>query len=536
MRGTATVVAGRTARRALRSGVVWGLLFGGLAANEALSYTHNFPTLESRTELARTIGTNAGLAAVTGVGHRLDTIEGFVAWRVFGLLVIVGAIWGLLTATRLLRGEEDAGRWELLLAGRTTRRTATGQALVGLGAGFAALWAVTSIALVVAGTRSSVGFTLGASWFYATALVAGAAIFLAVGAVTSQLGTNRRHANGLGAAVLAGSLVVRAVADSADGLGWLRWLSPLGWVENLRPLTGSAPWALVPIAVLVGACVVATLALAERRDVGAGALARPQVPTSGTRLLDSPLGLVVRLERWVLVAWAVGLGALAAVFGVVARTAGTADIGNGSLNETVTRLGGQAGGSAAWLGYEFLYIAPLVAFAAAGQIAAMRHEEAGGHLDNLLARPVSRTQWAAGRLGFGVVLVAATGLACALGGWLGTIGGSNAIPLGRMLQAGANTAAPAVAVLGIGALLYGLVPRIATPVLYAVILWSFVVEVVGSSLTTNRWVLDSSLLSHLTPVPAAPLRWSAVAWLVGLGLLAAAAGVAALARRDVAGE
>ncbi len=36
-------------------------------------------------------------------------------------LMVLGAVWGLLTATRLLRGEEDAGRWELLLAGQTTR-------------------------------------------------------------------------------------------------------------------------------------------------------------------------------------------------------------------------------------------------------------------------------------------------------------------------------------------------------------------------------------------------------------------------------
>ena len=49
--------------------------------------------------------------------------------------MLLGAVWGLLTSTRLLRGEEDGGRWELLLAGRTTRRRAAAQALAGLGAG-----------------------------------------------------------------------------------------------------------------------------------------------------------------------------------------------------------------------------------------------------------------------------------------------------------------------------------------------------------------------------------------------------------------
>ena len=49
--------------------------------------------------------------------------------------MILGAVWGLLTSTRLLRGEEDSGRWDLLLCGQTTRRGATAQAIAGLGAG-----------------------------------------------------------------------------------------------------------------------------------------------------------------------------------------------------------------------------------------------------------------------------------------------------------------------------------------------------------------------------------------------------------------
>ena len=53
-------------------------------------------------------------------------------------VIILGAIWGLLIATRSLRGEEDAGRWELFLSGRTTRGRAAVQAAIGLGVGFVA--------------------------------------------------------------------------------------------------------------------------------------------------------------------------------------------------------------------------------------------------------------------------------------------------------------------------------------------------------------------------------------------------------------
>ena len=43
-------------------------------------------------------------------------MAGFTACRVLTGITIIGSIWGLMTSTGLLRGEEDAGRWELLLA------------------------------------------------------------------------------------------------------------------------------------------------------------------------------------------------------------------------------------------------------------------------------------------------------------------------------------------------------------------------------------------------------------------------------------
>jgi ABC-2 type transport system permease protein len=117
-RVAATAIALLTARRAVRSAVPWGVVFGMLIANEALAYRSSFPTRASRQQLAETFGRNDALASMVGPARRLDTVGGFLAWRVFGLLILVGAVWGLLTATRLLRGEEDAGRWELLLAAR----------------------------------------------------------------------------------------------------------------------------------------------------------------------------------------------------------------------------------------------------------------------------------------------------------------------------------------------------------------------------------------------------------------------------------
>jgi ABC-2 type transport system permease protein len=201
-RRAATVIFAQSARRAIRSGVLWGAIFGLYVYASAAGYAASYPSLAARRRLATSFGANAGLAALLGPARRLETVAGFTAWRTMGVLTIVGAIWGLLLATRMLRGEEDAGRWELMLSGQTTRRRAASQAIAGMGAGLLALWTVTALATIAAGSTSKVRFPVTGSLYLATSLMAGASLALALGLLAGQLAATRRQANAVGAATL----------------------------------------------------------------------------------------------------------------------------------------------------------------------------------------------------------------------------------------------------------------------------------------------------------------------------------------------
>lgn len=146
-------------------------------------------------------------------------------------------------------------------------------------------------------------------------------MFLAIGALTSQLAGTGRQANGLAAAIFAVCFLIRMVADAVSSLGWMRWISPLGWAENVHPFRGSQPLALLPIAPLAIGAAALAVTLAGRRDVGTAIFARRKVVKTDTRLLGSPALLTIRLERSVALASIAGLGLLALIFGVVARSA-----------------------------------------------------------------------------------------------------------------------------------------------------------------------------------------------------------------------
>jgi ABC-2 type transport system permease protein len=524
------VIARHTARSALRWAVVWGAVFGLFVIGTVQAFVKGYPTAADRIQLAQSM---RAFEVLIGQGHHLETVAGFTSWRLMTTTAVIGAIWALRTSTGLLRGEEDAGRWELLLAGPTTPRRATFEALVGLGGSLLAMYVATAVFTLAAGGLPAAHFPLDLSLLYALSLVSGAAMFLAIGALASQVAANSGQATLLGSAVLGLSFVIRLVADANSSLGWLRWASPLGWLEELSALKDPEPIALLPIFALVVACCALTVVLAGRRDLNASVLREPEPGIGGTRWLSGPTGLAFRLSRNTALFWLLGLGGYAVLLGSLTRSAsGLITASSPTVAATLGKLGIRQAAQG-YLGLIFLLAAVAIALAAASQVSAMRDEEASARIENLLVRPVSRLSWLAGRLGVGLGLVVLLGLACGLGTWLGSANQHTGTSPLTLLQAGLNVTAPAIFVLGAGTLVFGVRPQLTAAAGYAIVAWSFLMDLLGALIKNADWLKDSSLFTHLALAPAVKPDWGADAVMVGLGLACAAIGAIAFQRRDI---
>ena len=448
-----------TARTTLRSGLLWGLVFGAYIVIQALSYASTYTTQPSRDALARSFSSSSGLNALVGPAHQLGTVMGYTTWKSLGALTAFGAVWAILLSSRLMRGEEDAGRWEILLAGQTTRARAAAQAGIGLGAGFVALFGVVALTTIALGHSSQVHYSASSAVFFAMAITSGAAIFLAVGMLTSQLASTRRQAAAYGAFVLGVCFAVRMVADTSPSVGWMNWATPLGWVDELQPFTNPQPFVLVAIWGLIGALAVSAVMLAARRDLGASILPDGSHGPAHTLLLFGPVGLALRTIRPAILGWFVGIGAFGLLLGSVAKQAAKSIEASPSARAALSRLGGTGGEVKAYLGISFLIFTLFVTLIACGQITTMRHEESGGLVEHLLVRPVSRLRWMVDRLGVALGVVVLGGLLAGVFTWLGLVSQGIAVGLATMVGAGLNTVPAAICVLGIGALAFGVAPR-----------------------------------------------------------------------------
>jgi ABC-2 type transport system permease protein len=534
-RSPRTVVASATAWKAVRSGAIWGYIFGAAIASSAISYTTIYKTQAQRDALAAAFGSNKATSALFGPAPDLQTVAGFTAFKISMTLMILGAIWGLLTSTRLLRGEEDSGRWELLLTGQTTRRDAAVQALSGLGAGVFALWALAAVITVVVGLDSKVGIAAGPALYFSLAMVATAAMFLAVGALTSQLGATRRQAASYAAVFLGVAYAVRMIADAGVGLHGLIWASPLGWVEELRPLTSPQPLVLLPIIAFTAVVGVVAVRLAGSRDVGTSVVADRATTQPELRLLSGPTGLALRMVRPTVIGWWVAIAVSGLLYGLIAKSAG-GTISGSSVSKVFSKLGARGTGADAVLGVCFLIMAVLVAFVGAGQLTAARSEESGGRLDHVLARPVSRTSWLGGRLVVAVAVLLISGMVAGTFAWLGAATQHAGVSFATLLDAGVNVVPPALAIAGIGVLAFGLRPRGMSIVLYTLLGWSLLIVIVGGIGAVSHWVLDTSVFHQMASVPAVSPNWEANGVMTAIGVAGAVVGGVAFRRRDLQGE
>jgi ABC-2 type transport system permease protein len=527
-RNPASALTATAVRQVRRGTAIVAFLCGAMAATVVTQYRGLDGALgmESLAALAE----NPAIRTLFGPPVALEDAGGFTVWRTGTFLAVLAGTWAALAATRLTRGEEEAGRWDLLLAGRTTLRSLVLRTLAVLLCAAALPGIAVGIGMVLTGAAPA-----GAVVF--AAAIAGVGMTgAALGVLAAQLVPERRTASGLAVAVLLGGLLARMVGDGVDALAWLHWLTPFGLIGRAAPFAGNHGMPLVVLAGLASLFAVAAGALAADRDVGSGRLRGRDRARTPSRLLRSLTGHAVHRTRRPVVTWGLGLSAYFLLVGLLA----TAMVDFLRENPVFAELAEQAGvvqlGSVeGYVASLFSLLAVPVGAFAAGRIAAAANDEAGGRLALLFSLPVARTRWAvveAGTVALGCVVVAAV---AGLAAWAGTTWVGAGLGLMDALW-GAVTVVP-VALLCLGAALaaLGWVPSavLALGVLPAA--GGYLLLVFADSFRWPEWVRDLSPFAHVASVPAEPVDVGGALGMLAVAVALAVLGLTGYARRDLRG-
>lgn len=505
----------------------WLLIFVITAAGSASATIKLYPTASARAAAAQSSNASPALIALYGRIYDPTNPGGLAMLKMTSLGAMLVGVLMIITVIRHSRTEEESGRLELLSAGVVGRRAPLTAALMLACGGSVILGVITALGLIGAGLPAAGSVAFGLAW-----ACTGIA-FAAVAAFTAQLTESARAATGIAIVVLAASYVIRAVSDAAHGLQWLAWLSPMGWIAQIRPFGGDRWWvALIVIAFSVLA-VAAAYAVLARRDLAAGVM-RPRLGSARAHpSLRSPLALAWRLQRASLLGWLAGFVVLGFILGGVASSVGSVADTPGA-RDLITKLGGVPGLTDAFLSTEVGMLAIVAAAYGIQAAARMRAEEIGLRAEPLLATAVTRPRLLASHvvvaIGGTTLLMAGFGVASGLsyGASTGRVGHA----VGQLLGAGIAQL-PAIWVLtAIVVALFGIAPRITAGGWVALVVFLILGEF-GTILGLSQGVMNLSPFAHSPRLPGGDVASAPLIWLCAIALALGVAGFTGYRRRDI---
>jgi ABC-2 type transport system permease protein len=488
-----------------------------------------YPTAAERQSYIDIVTSTPAFLALYGhaSGHDLGALT---AWRLGGTVLFVGLA-SLLTVIRHTRAEEEAGRRELLGATAVGRQAPLLAALFATLGADLLLGALAAAGLVAYGLPAAGSVAFGLSW----ALFGW--VFAAVAAVMAQATEGARAARGISVAMLGLCLVLRMAADMGkeDGLSWVSWLTPFGWIQHAHLYGEQRWWIFLLFAAVTAVFVASALTLSARRDLGSGLLPTRPGRAAAAPWLRGPVGLAWRLQRGSLISWTLGFATLGAVLGSIAQGGVEVIRDNPQLRAVAARLGGSSGLADTYFAAIMGLLGLVASGYAIGAALRLRNEEMNGRLEPVLAASVSRWRWASSHLTFAIlgpaVLLIAAGLASGL--TYGLVSGDIGRGVPRVLEA-AVAQLPAVWVLaGISAALFGVVPRFAASVGWAVLAACVLLEEFGRPLQLSKRVLDLSPFAHIPKIPGRDVTAAPFLWLTLIAAALVAAGLVGFIRRDV---
>ncbi|MDK9651736.1 ABC transporter permease [Propionibacterium freudenreichii] len=499
--------------------LVWALNYYSAEAMGSL-YPHPADLVAANT------AANASTGVVAMYGHISDvgSVGGVGSTKMAMINFIILAFLVVALVRRHTRAEEETGRQELIGSAPIARHAPLTAAVLLAGATSVACGLVTWLCVWAGGWPSA------GSMLYGLALAGVGLSFTGITAVAVQLSANNRTCGIWAFSAIGLSFVLRMIGD----VYWnrpahvLSWLSPLGWGQQVRPYDGNHAWALVVPLAFFAATVALAFVLLSHRDLGAGLFAE-RAGTAHTRM-GSAAALAWRLQRGSFIAWL----ACYVIFGALAG--GMSGSMQGMINadgEAMLRAMGGVGH------LNDLYFTLISAFAALGAAAygvatvlRMRSEESSGHLEQLLATPLTRTRFAGSYqvqavLG-SAVLVALLGATAATlhttspggGGW-------------RRVFSGALIGLPGIWLLtALAFVALAWLPRLDW-LGWAFLGWVVVVDELGALLKFPGWLLKASPFAHLPKLPVEPMTWAPVLVITALAAVLVAIGFVGYRRRDM---
>jgi ABC-2 type transport system permease protein len=439
----------------------WGIGMGLVVVSPMASVATLLTTPQARAQLVSLAATFAWNGDVVEV----DTIGGYATFKI-GIFIFLIAIWPLLAASRMLRGEEETGTLDVLLSVPRPRLRVALEKVAAMWTALLGMGLLIGLITFAGGQKFGADFGLGDGLLFGLNLALICAVIGGLALLISQFTQERGTAAGWTAGLLLIFVVLDMVHRVVANSEWISRLSPIYYYNQTKALVPDYGVNVGAMLLLVALALVlsgAALWLFARRDVGGTVplprwLRLPERAASRTLPIGDwslrsvyarSLGMIAMPTVW----WTLGIAGFAGwmVFAVQQMEARLSSLFSSSpavMNLIKNIGGGNASLDAGFLSAMFVLLPLFLMAFAVTQVNSWSADEQDGRLELVLATPQQRLGVLLGRFAalasatifIGVITLLASAAAAAVAGLKLDSGNLAAatlgmIPLGLLIAA-----------------------------------------------------------------------------------------------------
>src|SRR2546425_2303122 len=381
----------------------WGVGMGLVVVSPMASVATLLSTPQAREQLVGLAATFAWNADVVAV----DTVGGYATFKI-GIFIFLIAVWPLLAASRMLRGEEERGALDVLLSLPRPRLRVALEKLAAVWTALLAMGLLIELVVFAGGQKFGADFGFSDAVLFGVNLALVCTVIGALALLISQFTQERGTAAGWTAGLLLVFIVLDMVHRVIPNSEWISHLSPVYYYnlsKALVPSYGTSAGAMLLLLVLALALSGAAGWLFARRDVGGTVplprwLRRP--PHAASRTLPvgdwslrsvyaRSLGMIALPAVW----WTLGIAGFAGwmIFAVQQMEArlSTLFASSPAVMNLIKKIGGgYASFNAGFLSAMFVLLPLFLMAFAVTKVNGWSADEQDGRLELLLATPQRR--------------------------------------------------------------------------------------------------------------------------------------------------
>ncbi len=281
--------------------LLWSIPLALLIASIPPAIKESYPDLAQVDAIVEQMQAMLGTRVMYGIPTVGMGYAGWVVWEALPWAMILGSVMAIMLAASVGRAAEEKGQLEVILGTGTSIRTTRILSIFTVLIAALFLGLLCTLALLVQ-VPNIIGFTVTGSILCGLLVTASVSISGLITILFGEVFGTARQARSMGLAFLALFFGIRAAADVYE-ISWLRWLTPLGWRDLVKPYTEDNVWPFLFFVLIMTALTIPIIG--RERDLGDQWLhvsdQNPRAKALG------PLGLLWNLQRSPILWWALSV-------------------------------------------------------------------------------------------------------------------------------------------------------------------------------------------------------------------------------------